>query len=328
MPLITQSDLGTENYGIANAQTLLCQCYDPTLQGTLQHRWMHTKKNMMLEITWSQLQRRFTPGFETLLDEGVIEGWYDTGNTLHMMVFHWVFIPWLQQELNAYRDRVNNTAKRRDRNKVLPHGVPNLIYETPEDFGALDFKVTVDHEGIDYIRNFYINTAHPVFDLVPPMLCDFIEHCYDAMGCPAVTLSSVWTVYRHVLSAVQLAENPHPDLLPVGDEHDIMGELPLIGGHADLPFNEEQDGMYYMGGVHAGLGLGMTWIPFNQLYADEATDESHICDIDTLLTELGEPDVPLDDGPIENQVGINHMALVVWEFSSDESENGGITDKW
>lgn len=57
------------------------------------------------------------------------------------MVFRWVFIPWLQRELNAYQDRVNNTAKRADKNKILPHGVPNDIYESPEDFGALDFKV-------------------------------------------------------------------------------------------------------------------------------------------------------------------------------------------
>jgi len=87
MPLITQSDLGTENYGIANAQTLLRQRYDPNLQGTLQHRWMRTKKNVMPEITWSQLRRRFTPGFETLLDSGVIQGWYDAGNTLQKFVF-------------------------------------------------------------------------------------------------------------------------------------------------------------------------------------------------------------------------------------------------
>jgi hypothetical protein len=72
---------------------------------------------------------------------------HDAGDILNInhchfrMVFRWVFIPWLQRELDAYRDRVNNTAKRRDRNKVLPHGVPNLIYNTPEDFGALDFKV-------------------------------------------------------------------------------------------------------------------------------------------------------------------------------------------
>lgn len=38
-------------------------------------------------------------------------------------------------------DRINNTAKRRDRNKVLPHGIPELIYTSPADYGALDFKV-------------------------------------------------------------------------------------------------------------------------------------------------------------------------------------------
>ena len=86
MPLITQSDLGTENFGIANAQTLLRQHYDPDLQGTLQHHWMRSKKNVMPEITWSQLRRRFTPGFETVLDHGVNEGLYDVGNTLQKFV--------------------------------------------------------------------------------------------------------------------------------------------------------------------------------------------------------------------------------------------------
>jgi hypothetical protein len=57
------------------------------------------------------------------------------------MVFRWVFIPWLQRELDAYRDCVNNTVKQCDHNKVLPHGIPNLIYNTPKDFRALDFKV-------------------------------------------------------------------------------------------------------------------------------------------------------------------------------------------
>jgi hypothetical protein len=29
------------------------------------------------EITWSQLRRRFTPGFENILEKGVAENWYD-----------------------------------------------------------------------------------------------------------------------------------------------------------------------------------------------------------------------------------------------------------
>ncbi|KAG2751291.1 hypothetical protein P692DRAFT_20727146 [Suillus brevipes Sb2] len=54
MSLITQSDLCIKNCGITNAQTLLCQHYDPYLEGILQHRWMHSK-NVILKIIWSRL---------------------------------------------------------------------------------------------------------------------------------------------------------------------------------------------------------------------------------------------------------------------------------
>ena len=53
--MVTQSDPGTENFGIANAQTLLRQMHDVTLEGFVQHQWMRTKKNIMPEIAWSQL---------------------------------------------------------------------------------------------------------------------------------------------------------------------------------------------------------------------------------------------------------------------------------
>ena len=51
---------------------------------TLQHWWMHEKKNVEPEITWSQFQRRFTPGFKNILDHGVTSGWYDTDNTFQV----------------------------------------------------------------------------------------------------------------------------------------------------------------------------------------------------------------------------------------------------
>jgi len=82
MPLITQSDPGSENYGIANGHPALRHWHDPNLTGTIQHRWMRSKKNVKPEITWSQLRRRFTPGFEDLLEIGTTNGWYDTNRPL------------------------------------------------------------------------------------------------------------------------------------------------------------------------------------------------------------------------------------------------------
>ena len=84
--MVTQSDLGIENFGIANAQTLLRQMLDPSLQGFVQHRWMRTKKNIMPEIAWFQMRQHFAPGFECLLEEGVDLGWYDPDNTLQLYI--------------------------------------------------------------------------------------------------------------------------------------------------------------------------------------------------------------------------------------------------
>lgn len=82
MPLISQSDPGSENYGIANVQSVLRQWHDPCLAGTIQHRWMRQKKNVKPEIIWSQLRRRFTPGFENILEKGVAENWYDMNRAI------------------------------------------------------------------------------------------------------------------------------------------------------------------------------------------------------------------------------------------------------
>ncbi|KAI6097993.1 hypothetical protein EV401DRAFT_2247148 [Pisolithus croceorrhizus] len=274
IPLVTQSDPGTENFGIANAQSMLRQWHDPELVGTLQHRWMRHKKNIMPEIMWSQLWRHFTPGFEAILEHGVKEGWYDIENTLERLVFHWLFIPWLQEELLGYRDRVNNTAKRRDRNKILPHGVPNLIYESAGDYGALDFRVKVDPAAIEHVRKLYIKPTHTVFDLVPPAFGAFIEEFYVHMGHPSVTRQNVWTIYCGLCNMIRqhadaLTVLKSPSLAPTSDNYD-NDEFPLYEGR-DLLFNETE-GNYYMGGLRGGLGLAtntyansMNWRTMNPL---------------------------------------------------------------
>ncbi|GLB43860.1 hypothetical protein LshimejAT787_1500440 [Lyophyllum shimeji] len=260
----------------------------PLHQGTLQHRWMRQKKNVMPEIAWSQLRRRFSPGFEDVLEYGVQEEWYDIDNPLDVLVFRWIFIPWLQMELDAYRDRINNSKKCADRNKILPHGVPNDIYESPERYGCLDFKVKVDADAIDYMRELYTPPNDPVFELVPPSFEHFAEALYQTMGSPVVTRDNVWDLYyqlkqrflhldealAHVKEwqkALEPEDNPLYELIP--------GQQDLLGGPDDV----DEDGAYYMAGVNNGLGL------VNYLY------RSHHQELDQLEEEDEEVEVEQDD---------------------------------
>ncbi|KAF8149133.1 hypothetical protein B0H34DRAFT_758164 [Crassisporium funariophilum] len=264
MPLVTQSDPGSENYGIANGHTALRHWHDPNLVGTIQHRWMRQKKNVKPEITWSQLRRRFTPGFEDILDFGVNNGLYDTNLPLHVFVFRWIFIPFLQTELNAWKDLVNNTKKRADRNKVLPHGVPNDIHFFPTRYGCLDFKIKVEQEAINHVRQTLAPPDDPVFQLVPEVFARYAETLYQSMGSPVVNRKNVWDIYsqllyrfEHLDEAVDFMEECEVYLQAMEAQINAENAVPpvgqeLLGGIE----NPGPDGNYYMGGVNNGLGIG------------------------------------------------------------------------
>ncbi|KZT59695.1 hypothetical protein CALCODRAFT_536231 [Calocera cornea HHB12733] len=141
IPLLTQSDPGNENNGIANGHSMLRQRLDPSLQGKLQHRWMRGHSNIKPEMRWSQIRREFTSGYEDLFREGVVNNWYDKHNLLEKFIFQWLAIPFMQLELNKYVQMYNNSKPRADKNKILPIGIPRDIMEHPERYkGGRDYK--------------------------------------------------------------------------------------------------------------------------------------------------------------------------------------------
>ncbi|KAJ8481657.1 hypothetical protein ONZ45_g15236 [Pleurotus djamor] len=225
---------------------------------------MKEKKNVYPEISWSQLRRRFTPGFEDILDHGVQEGWYDIGDTVHKLTFRWLFTPWLQVELDAYRSRINNSKKRRDKNKILPHGVPDHMSEFPELYGALDFKVTVEQAAIERARELYAPRDHPVFQLVPQSFEAIIVTGYESLGSPTITRKNIWSVYRTLVDyvyAVQDAEDHSGETLAGwSSEIEDVQEREVANAEIDtltelVDAGERSDGSYYMGGVGGGAGL-------------------------------------------------------------------------
>ncbi|KAJ7239157.1 hypothetical protein C8J57DRAFT_977345, partial [Mycena rebaudengoi] len=97
-------DLGCENFGLPNGHTLLRNWHDGgALISTLPYRWMNEKNNVMPEIGWSQLRHRWTPGFKDILTlESIMVGMTRVIDSKRSRVFRWIFMPWLQRELDAY----------------------------------------------------------------------------------------------------------------------------------------------------------------------------------------------------------------------------------
>ncbi|KAF8462338.1 hypothetical protein JB92DRAFT_2547437, partial [Gautieria morchelliformis] len=205
IPMVMQSDPGSENYGVANAHMALRHILDPSLEGTRQHLWMRKHNNIKPEISWSQLRRRFTPGFEDLLEQGVQSGLYDPDNRLDALVFHWLFIPWLQAELDAWKETHNTAPKRADKNKILPHGRPQVIFEAPHMYDSMAFKIShanLTQDAIEDIWAYYAPSQDPVFHLIPPDFEPLVQQVYIRMGSLRIEHDSIWEIYANMVTGV------------------------------------------------------------------------------------------------------------------------------
>ncbi|KAJ7836779.1 hypothetical protein B0H14DRAFT_3460501 [Mycena olivaceomarginata] len=245
IPLITQSDPGGENYGITNCHTSTRQRLDPSLEGTLQHRWMKDKMNIKPEATWSQMRHQFMPGFENILDAGVAQGLYDINKPLEKFVFCWLAIPWLQAELDAWVRRYNSTPRRRDKNKILPQGIPDLIAAKPHLYGTQDYKagafmllfmtdlklfqVIIPPELFDEMQDQWAPLNDPVFELTPP-----------------VTSSSFWDVYCTILEWIVQVDKD----LTTGHDTAFLAPMELLPGQKELRQGDDVVAGYkYFGGL-------------------------------------------------------------------------------
>ncbi|TFK59349.1 hypothetical protein BDN72DRAFT_780862, partial [Pluteus cervinus] len=221
--MITQSDPGTENFGIANLQTIIRHKLDPSLGDTIQHKWKKNKMNVKLEGNWSVLRCEFSVGFENLFEWGVQPGLYDIDNPLQCLVFHFVFIPYIQAELDSYAHTRNTTAPRPQRHKVIPQGVPEMIHSRPEMFGSKDFKIVYPESWISELEQQFADPTHKVFQLTPPVFHKRVTDAYISLGSPPINLDTAWEVYHDIVEIFE-GSIPDPQLVELVNRTDEQKE--------------------------------------------------------------------------------------------------------
>ncbi|KAA1471497.1 hypothetical protein DENSPDRAFT_776760, partial [Dentipellis sp. KUC8613] len=203
IPLTTQSDPGTENFGVAYAQTALRHRLDPSLAGSIQHRFFRKHGNIKPEIFWSLFRRGFIAAFEAMIDDGVEKGWYDVGDPLEMLTFRFVFIPYLQRETDDWVHLRNWTKRRADRKKILPNGIPMLVMQKPHQWNAANYKIPVPSDIFNEIEAVYAPPDDPVFKLVPDEFLVRATAAWASMGSPEPQFETVWDIYREILARLR-----------------------------------------------------------------------------------------------------------------------------
>ena len=99
-----------------------------------------------IERWWRDLHERLEIFFKIQL-EGLLRGKkYDPQNQLHRQLLAYVFIPVVQRECDVFVSMWNAHRIRKQKNILLPTGIPNHIFEFPQNYGgeAKGFPLTID----------------------------------------------------------------------------------------------------------------------------------------------------------------------------------------
>ena len=91
------------------------------------------------------------------------------------MMLSYVHMPVLEKELDVFKNTIwNNHRGRKQKNKELPGGVPEHIYNFPQHYGATRCGIAVSDEDLDKEVAQLSNVLEYTYDY---LTAEFREHC-------------------------------------------------------------------------------------------------------------------------------------------------------
>ncbi|CAB4034280.1 Hypothetical predicted protein, partial [Paramuricea clavata] len=118
-----------------------------------------------IEHWWRELHERLEQFYKHKLKYLKDQGYYSPHNQPDRLLLPYLFIPLLQHELDVFREIVWNTHRIRKQDTHLPNGMPDHVYNFPEEYGLEEcgWEVTEDqlkeaafHSGVLDVEDDYL----------------------------------------------------------------------------------------------------------------------------------------------------------------------------
>lgn len=148
LPLAIRVDKGTETGDLTTMQSYLRHLQGDLEDATDSVMYGPSTQNK-IERWWRELLDRMETYFKEQLARLLNDGDYDSSDDVDRNLLAFVYIPVLQKELDIFRVSIwNNHRGRQQKNRELPAGVPEHIYNFPEHYGGQKCGFPVTEERL------------------------------------------------------------------------------------------------------------------------------------------------------------------------------------
>jgi len=192
------------------------------------------------------------------------------------------------------------SARRKNKRKLLPQGIPDLMFQSPADYGQTDFKVIVPQDLFDDAAACWASPNSSVRHLVPLPIFAALSDIYVKIGSPELTHLNIWDVYMAMRARIDATIQAIPY------EVNAPQKVDLLPGYGE-----------FAGAVYA-VGHILSSQDQRPSNDDNANEDDNVDD-DFMMVMSGIEDVnPFPGEPDENFVQPMYFA----DFTDDEDDEG------
>ena len=131
------------------------------------------------------------------LEYGLTANIYERSSCLEEFIYMYLWLPFIQRELDKYVLRCDNQKRQKSKLNPLPRCAPIFAYENPQEFGVAECGYT------DPTLNELVSKRLAVLqgkeNLVAFLPDDFIEGAdyifNEILDTPAITLETIWVIF-------------------------------------------------------------------------------------------------------------------------------------
>ncbi|KAJ7149797.1 hypothetical protein C8R43DRAFT_1096870 [Mycena crocata] len=160
--------------------------------------------NTPIESLWHWFQDQCGKNLYLQITKGRDEGIFNPNNSIHVLLFNWIWPPIVQGELDHFTELWNSHVIRRQRNKSMPSGFsPNELYAHPEHFGGRCFAIPVPKDAITALRGTIRLTRKAALQWVPEEFDTIAEQVYELIGSPPCSAETAWDLFSKMAAAMR-----------------------------------------------------------------------------------------------------------------------------
>ena len=176
IPCVLRADRGTENGHVRHIQVYFRSQHDDPLSGESSFVYGKSTGNQRIESFWGQLRRLCVQFWMNLFKDMVSRGLLDTSDKVDILAMRYCYIHLIRRDLDRMANEWN-VHPIRPNNAETQCGRPNMMYFSPETFGACTYRKEFTCADMETFRE----TLDDIQDF-PDQSATFVQFVHQLIG--------------------------------------------------------------------------------------------------------------------------------------------------